>query len=350
MASFDSMLTYRLICTLDKKSVWQVPLNINIRQKTALTFTCKGAGIVHLLGYYLDDSPTEVDWEDLLTAQLIQVVAPIRSKTGVSLEEKNYAEYAIRSLQAMEITSWENGQWFVRDSKPPDASVVEKDLEQRQPRLKVHSKVVKQISKVIKSRENIQKAGALRNSEAESNVTNNTRTSCNNSQNGGQSNSSTMQEIRSRGQEQEEIPEKKRRKMNKKKSNETQKDQSCNSDDEKVSLCKCLKILDLEDGTGEVALPGKVAVIYYKAWVVCGNDWTEKLRKVDKCKTGEGIKFKIGERHLLPGVEEGIINMRVGGKRFLGVPSSMGYGARGCPPDIPPFANLVYEIELLSIE
>ena len=53
---------------------------------------------------------------------------------------------------------------------------------------------------------------------------------------------------------------------------------------------------------------------------------------------------------MIKGWDEGLLGMRVGGKRRLRIPSDLGYGSAGSPPDIPGNAGLVFEIELVSID
>jgi FKBP-type peptidyl-prolyl cis-trans isomerase FkpA len=58
----------------------------------------------------------------------------------------------------------------------------------------------------------------------------------------------------------------------------------------------------------------------------------------------------LGSRQTIPGFEQGVLGMRVGGKRRLYVPSQLAYGAQGQPQGgIPPNAALVFEIELMSV-
>ncbi len=60
-------------------------------------------------------------------------------------------------------------------------------------------------------------------------------------------------------------------------------------------------------------------------------------------------KFKVGERKVIRGWEEGIQGMKKGGKRIIVVPSEMGYGASGLSPSIPPNSNLIYEVSYIII-
>jgi FKBP-type peptidyl-prolyl cis-trans isomerase len=61
------------------------------------------------------------------------------------------------------------------------------------------------------------------------------------------------------------------------------------------------------------------------------------------------FQFTLGARQVIPGWDEGVEGMKIGGKRELIIPPDLGYGARGFPGAIPPNAVLNFEIELLKV-
>ena len=102
-----------------------------------------------------------------------------------------------------------------------------------------------------------------------------------------------------------------------------------------------LKIVDLVAGTGIVALPGKVATVHY-----VGDHYDG--REFDTSWGGHPLSFTVGGEEVITGWDEGIVGMRVGGRRMLIVPPDLAYGPAGDGP-IGPNETLVFVIDLLSV-
>jgi FKBP-type peptidyl-prolyl cis-trans isomerase FkpA len=108
-----------------------------------------------------------------------------------------------------------------------------------------------------------------------------------------------------------------------------------------------LKYMDQKVGSGDVAMKGNTVSVHYTGWF-----YTEGKRgaKFDSSLDRKmPFEFKLGARQVIPGWDEGVEGMKVGGKRELIIPPDLGYGPRGMPGIIPPNSTLNFEIELLKV-
>jgi FKBP-type peptidyl-prolyl cis-trans isomerase len=102
---------------------------------------------------------------------------------------------------------------------------------------------------------------------------------------------------------------------------------------------------DLKEGTGEAAKAGdRVSVHYTGTLKSNGKKFDSSLDR------NEPFEFTLGGGQVIKGWDLGVAGMKVGGKRKLTIPSALGYGGRGAGKDIPPNADLVFEVELLAIK
>jgi FKBP-type peptidyl-prolyl cis-trans isomerase len=83
--------------------------------------------------------------------------------------------------------------------------------------------------------------------------------------------------------------------------------------------------------------------VHYTGWLENGTEFDSSRRR------DEPFGFPLGVGYVIPGWDQGVVGMRVGGKRKLTVPPELGYGARGAGRVIPPNATLIFEVELLDI-
>jgi FKBP-type peptidyl-prolyl cis-trans isomerase FkpA len=110
-----------------------------------------------------------------------------------------------------------------------------------------------------------------------------------------------------------------------------------------VTMQDGLKYTDDQIGTGAVATPGKTAVVHYTGWLMDGTKFDSSRDR------NQPFSFALGAGQVIKGWDEGVAGMKVGGKRTLIVPPSLGYGARGAGNVIPPNATLKFEVELLDV-
>ncbi len=102
------------------------------------------------------------------------------------------------------------------------------------------------------------------------------------------------------------------------------------------------KIEDLVKGKGTEAARGKTVEVHYTGWLTDGT-------RFDSSVGGQPFSFRIGAGEVIEGWDRGVAGMKVGGKRKLTLAPELGYGAKGAPPEIPPDATLVFEIDLLAV-
>jgi FKBP-type peptidyl-prolyl cis-trans isomerase len=104
-----------------------------------------------------------------------------------------------------------------------------------------------------------------------------------------------------------------------------------------------LKYIDLVEGKGANPKPGQIVIVHYTGWLENGT-------KVDSSfDRGQPYSFPIDRAQVIRGWDEGILSMKIGGKRKLFIPANLAYGVRGRPPVIPSNAPLVFEVELVGI-
>jgi peptidylprolyl isomerase len=109
---------------------------------------------------------------------------------------------------------------------------------------------------------------------------------------------------------------------------------------------KKLETKDLIAGTGAAAKAGdQVSVQYSGANFKSGEEFDSSWSR-----NAEPFSFTLGAGEVIPGWDQGIVGMKVGGRRELIIPPELGYGAAGSPPVIPPNETLVFVVDLLEVK
>jgi peptidylprolyl isomerase len=110
-----------------------------------------------------------------------------------------------------------------------------------------------------------------------------------------------------------------------------------------VSTPSGLKYDDVKVGSGASPVKGKQVTVHYTGTLENGKKFDSSVDRK------EPFKFVIGVGQVIPGWDEGVMSMKVGGKRKLIIPAKLGYGERGAGGVIPPNANLLFDVELLDV-
>lgn len=104
-----------------------------------------------------------------------------------------------------------------------------------------------------------------------------------------------------------------------------------------------LQIQDEVVGTGEVANTGNRVTVHYTGRFTDGKVFDSSVTR------GEPFQFVLGSGQVIKGWDQGVVGMKVGGKRILIVPPDLGYGMEDYGP-IPGGSTLIFEVELLKVE
>jgi peptidylprolyl isomerase len=104
-----------------------------------------------------------------------------------------------------------------------------------------------------------------------------------------------------------------------------------------------LQIIDLEEGTGKAAVKGALITTQYSGTLEDGTVFDSSWER------GKAFQCVIGTGRVIKGWDQGLMGMKVGGKRKLLVPAHLAYGERSMGAHIKPHSNLIFEIELLEV-
>ena len=108
-----------------------------------------------------------------------------------------------------------------------------------------------------------------------------------------------------------------------------------------ITTASGLKYVDVAQGTGATAQDGQMLTVHYTGTLQNGVKFDSSVDR------GKPYQFRLGSGSVIKGWDEGLLGMKVGGKRKLTIPAALGYGARGSS-NIPPNSTLLFDVELLD--
>lgn len=109
-----------------------------------------------------------------------------------------------------------------------------------------------------------------------------------------------------------------------------------------------LEYIDLKKGSGAMPKKGQTITVNYTGKLMSGKTFDSNVDP--NFHHVEPFSTAIGVGQVIPGWDEGMMTMHVGGKRRLIIPGNLAYGPRGMPPTIPPNATLIFDVELLKVQ
>jgi FKBP-type peptidyl-prolyl cis-trans isomerase FkpA len=108
-------------------------------------------------------------------------------------------------------------------------------------------------------------------------------------------------------------------------------------------------VTDLVVGTGAQAAPGNAVTVHYTGWLYNPAGTNSKGNQFDTSLDGDPpLAVVLGVSNIIPGFQQGLVGMRVGGRRRMYIPPHLAYGAQGGGP-IPPNASIVFEVEMMTL-
>ncbi len=112
-----------------------------------------------------------------------------------------------------------------------------------------------------------------------------------------------------------------------------------------------LQSVVLKPGDGAAITAGQIATVQYTGWLYETSAPDKKGKEFDSSRNGgQPFSFVVGAGQVIKGWDEGVLGMKVGGRRRLTIPAELAYGDAGAGGVIPPGAALVFDVDLVAVE
>lgn len=118
----------------------------------------------------------------------------------------------------------------------------------------------------------------------------------------------------------------------------------CSKGGKEITTASGLKYTEIKEGSGTVATNGKKVMVHYVGTLENGKVFDSSLN------TNQPLSFILGSGEMVPGFDEGILNMKVGGRRKLVIPPNLAWGSDGAGDVIPPNSSVTFDVELLDVK
>lgn len=109
-----------------------------------------------------------------------------------------------------------------------------------------------------------------------------------------------------------------------------------------------LQYVDMRPGSGRNPKPGQTCSVLYRGWLYNNNQRGKLFDSAQDPR--KPFRFVVGQGQVIPGWDEGVLTMKVGGKRALIIPPALAYGDQGAGNAVPPGSTLLFEVELVAVK
>lgn len=355
-----------LVCTLQKNKTIQVPLDLYFKAGDSVSFLTNGKCNVHLTGYLdpeFEDEPSDDEEEEEEEEEEVPALVPSKNKRKLENSNEGSANKKAKQEKKGKKAAAEDSSDSEDEGDDPLQKFLDGediDTDENDESFKANTSAETDSDEEEEDDDDEEEEEANDDEEEEEEESSEKAdTTLDSSQDGSNVDVTKLSRSQKRRlkkklqkEKQPQVngvdkPKKEKQaeqqKVEKKKP-EAKKDAQDGEKREKKTLSGGVFIEDMKVGTGPVAKPGKVVLVYYEGRLKQNN------KMFDSCQKGPGFKFKLGAKEVITGWDIGVAGMKVGGKRKIVCPPAMGYGAKGSPPVIPPNSTLVFEVELKNIK